>query len=257
MDGTAGGHGLQVLRKFWRGAIDFVAPPRCLVCHQPVNEPAGLCVSCWAGLRQIDEPVCDAMGIPFAYDQGEGSLSAAALAEPPAWDRARAAVAFDEASRPIIHALKYRDTQEAGLLMARMMGRAGRVLLADADFIIPVPLHRWRLWWRRFNQSAYLAQHLAAAAGKPYRPDLLARVRATRSQVGLDHAARRKNVRRAFRLAAEAAGEVAGRRMLLIDDVMTTGATAGACAEALKAAGAAKVNVLTFALVLEPKRFHI
>ncbi len=245
------------MRKFWRGTIDFVAPPKCLICHQAVLEPAGLCVSCWVGLRQIDEPVCDVMGTPFAYDQGEGSLSAAALAEPPAWDRARAAVAFDEAARPIIHSLKYRDTQEAGLLMARMMRRAGRVLLADADLIVPVPLHRWRLWWRRFNQSAYLAQHLAAAAGKPYRPDLLERVRATRSQVGLDHEARRKNVRRAFRLAAEAAGEVAGRRVLLVDDVMTTGATAGACAEALKAAGVARVDVLSFALVLEPKRFHI
>lgn len=257
MDGAVGGQSLQGLRKFWRGTIDFVAPPRCLICHQPVIEPAGLCVSCWAGLRQIDEPVCDAMGTPFAYDQGDGSLSAAALAEPPAWDRARAAVAFDEASRPLIHALKYRDTQEAGLLMARLMGRAGRALLADADLIVPVPLHRWRLWWRRFNQSAFLAQHLAEAAGKPYRPNLLERVRATRSQVGLDHEARRKNVRRAFRLAAEAAAEVAGRRILLVDDVMTTGATAGACAEALKAAGAAKVNVLSFALVLEPKRFHI
>lgn len=257
MDGAVGGQGLQGLRKLWRGTIDFVAPPRCLICHQPVIEPAGLCVSCWADLRQIDEPVCNVMGTPFAYDQGEGSLSAAALAEPPAWDRARAAVAFDEAARPIIHALKYRDTQEAGLLMARMMGRAGRVLLADADIVVPVPLHRWRLWWRRFNQSAYLAQNLAAAAGKPCRPDLLERVRATRSQVGLDHEARRKNVRRAFRIATEAAGQVAGRRVLLVDDVMTTGATAGACAEALKAAGAAKVNVLTFALVLEPRRFHI
>jgi ComF family protein len=257
MDGAVREHGRHLLRKFWRGTIDFVAPPRCLICHQPVIEPAGLCMSCWAGLRQIDEPLCDVMGTPFAYDQGEGSVSAAALAEPPAWDRARAAVAFDETSRPIIHALKYRDTQEAGLLMARMMGRAGRTLLAEAGMIVPVPLHRWRLWWRRFNQSAYLAQRLAEAAGKSYRPDLLQRVRATRSQVGLDHEARRKNVRRAFRLSAEGAGEVAGRRVLLVDDVMTTGATAGACAEALKAAGAAQVDVLTFALVLEPKRFHI
>jgi ComF family protein len=257
MDGAVRERGLHLLREFWRSTIDFVAPPRCLICHQPVAEPAGLCVLCWAGLKQIDDPVCNVMGTPFAYDQGEGSVSAAAVAEPPAWDRARAAVAYDEAARPIVHALKYRDIQEAGLLMARMMGRAGRTLLADADMIVPVPLHRWRLWWRRFNQSAYLAQHLAEAAGKSYRPDLLQRVGATRSQVGLDHEARRKNVRRAFRLPAEGAGEVAGRRVLLVDDVMTTGATAGACAEALKAAGAAKVDVLTFALVLEPKQFHI
>lgn len=240
-----------------QGLADFIAPPRCLACRRPVSLPGSLCALCWPKLRQIDDPVCDVLGTPFAFDEGPGSISAAGMAAPPDWDRARAAVAFDEASRPIVHALKYRDTQEAGQLMARMMARAGRTLMADADLIVPVPLHRWRLWRRRFNQSAYLAQRLAVACAKPYRPDLLVRIKATRSQVGLDHAARQKNVGKAFAVAPGGAAQLAGRKILLIDDVRTTGATAAACARALKAAGAARVDLLTFALVLEPSRLHI
>lgn len=240
--------------RLWRGLVDAVAPPRCLVCRTQIGEASSLCASCWPGLRQIDEPVCEVMGTPFAFDEGEGAVSAAALVDPPPWDRARAAVAFDEASRPLVHGLKYHDIQEAGILMARMMARAGRALLRDADLLVPVPLHRWRLWSRRFNQSAYLGLKLAKLSAKPCRTDLLVRVKATRPQVGLDNKARQKNVRNAFTVDQ---AQTAGRRILLIDDVMTTGATAGACAAALKEAGAKHVDVLTFALVLEPKRIHI
>lgn len=141
--------------------------------------------------------------------------------------------------------------------MSRMMARAGRELLADADLVIPVPLHRFRLWQRRFNQSSYLAQRLAGDQGKAWRSDLLIRIKATRPQVGLDSAARRKNLKGAFRVGAELQALVAGRKILLVDDVLTTGATAGACALALKQAGAAQVDVLVFALVLEPVRLHI
>lgn len=222
-----------------------------------MGEPASLCSLCWQKLRQIDEPVCDVRGIPFAYDRGQGAVSEEARASPPQWDRARAAVAFDEASRPLVHALKYRDDQESGILMARLMQRAGRSLLADAAMVVPVPLHRWRLWRRRFNQSAFLAQILAASAGKAYRPDALVRLRHTPSQVGLGHDERRKNVRRAFAVPPLEQGGLAGQRVLLVDDVMTTGATAGACAEVLKSGGAARVDVLCFALVLEPHHFHI
>ena len=242
---------------FWRGFTDLVAPPRCLSCHEQVTEPASLCWACWPKLRQIDEPVCDVHGSPFPYDQGDGAISEAARVEPPDWDRARAAVAFDEASRGLVHGLKYRDTQEAGLFMARLMARAGRGLLAEAALVLPVPLHRWRLWRRRFNQSAYLAQRLAASAGKPFRPGILLRVKHTPPQVGLGSAERRRNVRRAFACDPLKASEIAGKRVVLVDDVLTTGATAGACAAALKSAGAARVDVLVFALVLEPKRFHI
>ncbi len=247
----------RIPHALWRGVLDMVAPCQCLLCAAPVSEPASLCVSCWAGLRHLDEPVCDMLGTPFAYDQGPGVLSPAALANPPAWDRSRAAVAFDEASRRIVHALKYNDRQDAGLLMARMMARAGRQLLAEADLILPVPLHRWRLWRRRFNQSAYLAARLAALSGKTWEHALLVKARQTSSQVGLDLAARRKNVKGAFAVRPGGEGLIAGRHMLLIDDVRTTGATAEACAQLLKARGARTVSLLTFALVEAPAKIHI
>jgi ComF family protein len=222
-----------------------------------VGEPASLCIACWAGLQHLDEPVCDALGTPFAYDQGEGALSAEALSDPPPWDRSRAAVIFDDHSGKLVHALKYQDRQEAGLLMARMMARAGRRLLAETDLILPVPLHRFRLWRRRFNQSAFLAQQLSRIATKPWRHDILIRTRRTRAQVGLDQAERRKNVRGAFQLRPDGLAAVSGKCVLLVDDVRTTGATAEACAEALKQAGAARVFLLSFALVPAPAKPHI
>nr|WP_245414506.1 ComF family protein [Aestuariivirga litoralis] len=243
--------------RLWRGVLDFVTPSLCLSCGVAVGEPASLCVACWGKLRLIEEPVCDALGTPFAYDQGEGALSAAALADPPAWDRSRAAALFDDEAARLVHALKYRDRPEAGLLMARMMARAGRRLISGADVILPVPLHRWRLWRRRFNQSAFLAQQISLAGGTPWRHDVLMRARATRAQVGLDEEARRRNVRNAFAVRPDRLAAVAGKSVLLVDDVRTTGATAEACALALKKAGAARVSLLTFALVQLPAKPHI
>lgn len=243
--------------RLWRGMVDLAAPSLCLICAEPVGEPASLCLACWAKLRQIDEPVCDALGTPFAYDQGEGSLSGTALADPPPWDRARAAVLFDDTSGKLVHALKYLDRQEAGLLMARMMTRAGRRLLAETDLIVPVPLHRFRLWQRRFNQSAFLAQQVAKASGRPCRSGLLLRRRPTRTQVGLERDERRRNVRHAFALTPDGAAAVGGKTVLLVDDVRTTGATAEACTAALRQGGAARVLLLSFALVPVPAKLHI
>lgn len=247
----------QVPARLWRGFLDLVTPSLCLACAAPVGEPASLCVGCWCRLTLLEEPVCDALGTPFAYDQGEGALSAAALSDPPAWDRSRAAVLFEDEAAKLVHALKYRDRPEAGLLMARMMARAGRRLLAEADVILPVPLHRFRLWRRRFNQSALLAGRISALTAVPWRHDVLVRGRHTRAQVGLDQAARRRNVRNAFAVRPDRQMAVAGRSVLLVDDVRTTGATAEACALALKQAGAARVSLLTFALVQLPARPHI
>jgi ComF family protein len=241
----------------WRGVVDAIVPPRCLVCREAVSEPASLCLSCWQGLHFIEAPLCQVMGTPFAYDRGAGAVSAAAIADPPVWSRARAAVAYDAGSRVLVHALKYRDTMEAGLLMARLMGRAGAELLHEAPLLVPVPLHRTRLWRRRFNQAAFLAQHIGRAHGVAFRPDLLERRQVTRSQVGLKQEERRQNVRKAFAVPPALVGEVAGRRIVLVDDVMTTGSTASACCQVLLAAGAEQVDVMTFALVLEAKRPHI
>ena len=256
----ASGAGLDlqaISRTIYRRFCDFIAPPHCLVCRAGVGESGSLCFACWNALRVIEEPCCPRLGIPFPYDQGPGQVSAAALADPPSWTQARAAVAYDDASKAIVHALKYRDRHEAATLMARLMRRAGAQLLADADLVVPVPLHPMRLWRRRFNQAALLAQHLCADRPDAFQPLVLKRVRSTRPQVGLDHEARRKNVRGAFVVAEKDRIRIAGRRILLIDDVMTTGATASACTVALQKAGATSVDILTFALVLEPRRLHI
>jgi ComF family protein len=241
----------------WRGFVDVVTPPLCLSCQSPVTEGASLCLACWQKLTFLDDPVCDVLGIPFAYDEGENAVSPQAIAEAPAWDRARAAVVFDDHAKHLVHLLKYRDTQEAGLAMARMMAGAARRLLVDTDIVVPVPLHRKRLWQRRFNQAALLAEQVAMRAEKPWSPDVLMRLIDTESQVGLTAEQRQKNVRRAFEVSLERQALIDGKTVLLVDDVRTTGATASACAETLRKAGAARVYVLSFALVLEPARLHI
>lgn len=249
--------GKQVGLRLWRGFVDWLTPPKCVACRADVTAGSSLCLSCWQKLQFIDEPVCEVLGTPFEYDQGEGALSPAAIAEPPPWDRARAAVAFDATSKHLVHLLKYKDMQEAGLAMANMMQGPGRRLLAECDVILPVPLYRWRLWRRRFNQAAVLARALARTSGKPFRHDVLLRQAPTRSQVGLTAAERHRNVRKAFVVPVEKQADIDGKRVLLVDDVRTTGATAAACAETLKAAGAAHVDVLSFALVLTPTQLHI
>ncbi|MFW6076222.1 MAG: ComF family protein [Hyphomicrobiales bacterium] len=248
--------------QFWdsggagRMIADFLLPPQCLSCRERVMEPATLCARCWRELAFLTEPCCDRRGLPFAFDPGDGILSAAALAHPPTWDRARAAVRFDESSRRLVHDLKYRDRHEVAGLMARLMAVAGPSLMAESAFVVPVPLFRWRLWRRRYNQSALLARRLCRP-DLPFRPDLLERTRPTAAQVGLGHAQRKANVRGAFQVPETVRGVIAGTTALLVDDVITSGATADACARALKKAGAARVNVLAFALVHDPERFHI
>jgi ComF family protein len=257
MDGVSTVQLKGLFEKGLRRLADLIIPPQCLICRERVLEPGSLCSSCWQKLVFIEEPCCDKLGIPFAYDQGEGAVSAAAEAAPPPWNRARAAVAFNDSARDLIHALKYRDRHEACLVMARLMARAARPLLSGAHAIVPVPLHRRRLWRRRYNQSALLGQNLTLLTGCRFAPELLIRSRSTRQQVGLDHDERRKNVRRAFTVPAHMSPYVVGQNLLLVDDVLTTGATASAATEALKRAGARRVDVLTFALVLEPRRLHI
>jgi ComF family protein len=244
----------EVLRSGGGRALDFVLPPQCLVCRGRVSEHPGLCASCWTQIEFVRQPLCDRTGQPFAYDPGPGIVSAAALAKPPPWHRARAAAAFGPGSRSLVHALKYRDRHDAAALMARLMAHAGADLLGEADMIVPVPLFRLRLWQRRFNQAALLGTAIAKLSGVPMGVDVLRRQRATRSQVGLSNKDRRRNVRGAFALDNQGHEVLAGARVVLIDDVITTGATVGACASALLGGGAARVDVLAFALVCGPAR---
>jgi ComF family protein len=237
-------------------ALDLALPRLCAVCREPV-EGQGLCPACWSKLSFITRPYCERLGIPFVYDPGPGILSMEAIAEPPAYHRARAAVRFDEISRALVHALKYGDRLDLAPMMGRWLSHAGRELLDEADALVPVPLHWRRRWARRFNQSAMLAAAVSAASGVPIAAGALKRVKFTAQQVGLSRAERATNVQGAFRVPPEGKPEVAGRRLLLVDDVLTSGATAEGCAKALLRAGARNVDVLVFARVAEAGRNSI
>jgi ComF family protein len=236
--------------------VDVALPQLCATCREPVEGP-GLCPACWSKLSFIAPPYCERLGIPFPFDAGPGLLSLEAIADPPAYHRARAAVRYDDIARKLVHAFKYGDRLDLAPIMARWMANAGRELVADADAIVPVPLHWRRQWARRFNQSAVLAEIIAKTSGKLVTHGALKRVKATSQQVGLDKSGRAQNVQGAFRVPAAAKAEVAGRKLVLVDDVLTSGATVDACARALLRAGAASVDVLAFARVVTAARAPI
>jgi ComF family protein len=239
-----------------RLALDVALPALCVACREPVDGE-GVCAACWAKLSFIEPPYCPRLGIPFVYDPGPDMLSMEAIASPPAYSRARAAVRYDEVARTLVHALKYQDRTDLAPAMGRWMARAGHELLAGADMLIPVPLHWRRAWSRRFNQSGALAHAIERQSGIKLRGDLLQRVRATEQQVGLSRAQRASNVQGAFQLSTEAKSQVQRRRIVLVDDVLTTGATLDACARALLRAKASQVDVLVFARVVDTPKAPI
>lgn len=239
-------------------ALDWLLPPLCLACRNPVGDHGALCPACWRRVAFISAPVCDRLGTPMPFDIGPGALSPAAIANPPVFDRARAAFRFDDVGRALIHALKYGDRLEIAAALSGWMARSGTDILAGADAFIPVPLHWTRLVGRRFNQAAELTRHLAVKTGIANEPLVLRRVRRTAHQVGLTRAQRLDNVSGAFRIAEDRKGWVRGRKLVLVDDVFTTGATIEACARVLRRAGADRIDVLTAARVVDgPFAVHI
>jgi ComF family protein len=240
----------SLLRGAGRVMTGLVYPPTCVACGSATGDPHALCARCWSGLRFIERPFCERLGTPFARDHGGPLLSAAAIADPPVFGRARAAAQYDDAARALVHRLKYGDRPDLARALGTMMVRAGAELLGEADVIVPVPLHRFRLWRRRFNQAMALGRVAAGASGLPCDPFLLERTKRTTSQVGLTRAQRRENLQGAFRVPPEARPRLTGKRVLLVDDVLTTGSTANACARVLVRAGAASVDVLAFARVV-------
>ena len=238
-------------RRTGRQALDFLFPPVCIACPAWVSEPGNLCAKCWGNISFLDGPMCAACGLPFEVDPGTEILCAPCHAEPPQFDKARAIMRYDEHSRVPILALKHGDRLDLVPGYARWLTRTGKDLMAAADLIVPVPLHPFRLWRRKYNQAAELARTLSRDSGKPVDPLVLVRKRPTPSQGGMPSAkARRQNMRGAFAVAGDRKGLVKGRAILLVDDVLTTGATVNACARALKKAGAAKVFVLALARVV-------
>jgi ComF family protein len=233
-------------------ALDLLLPPRCLACHGAVDRQGALCPACWSALQFLGDPQCVSCGLPFDFDPGEPSRCGGCLRKPPPFERARAALAYDDASRPLLLGFKHADRTHAAPPFGQWLARAGADLLGDAELVVPVPLHRWRLFRRRYNQAALLAIALGRARGVPVEADLLVRRRATPSQAGRSRIARQRNVRGAFAVRPGRGAAIAGRRVLLVDDVLTTGATAMECARVLKRAGAAAVDVVTLARVLRP-----
>lgn len=228
---------------------DIVYPPVCIGCGATCGGHDGLCGDCWGTLRAIERPWCDVLGTPFSYDMGDAVLSADAIADPPAFAKARSAVLYDEVARLLVQRLKYKDRVDLAGAMAGWMVRVGGDVICAAQIVVPVPLHRRRLITRQYNQAAELARAIAVRTRLPYLPAVLLRTRATRQQVGLGMQARADNVRGAFAVPAHRHAQVAGRSVLLVDDVYTTGATVKAATRALLKAGADKVFVLTFARV--------
>jgi len=232
-----------------KALLDLLFPPLCLGCRGAVGQ-AGFCAACWSALTFLDGPGCACCGLPFAVALEGETFCAGCLAKPPAFDKARAILAYDDNSRSAILALKHADRLDLVPGFSRWLSRTGRTLLDDCDLIVPVPLHRFRLWRRRYNQSAELARRLAGDWKRNYDPFALIRARATASQGAMSGAkARRRNVLGAFKVPDPA--KVQGKRVLLLDDVLTTGATVEACARALKRAGAEQVHVLVLARVVK------
>ncbi len=237
-----------------RGAIDLLLPPRCLACENPVERQGLLCAECFPRHRFITAPMCRRCGVPFAHpgEAGPEGLCAACLAHPPVFGRARAVWRYDAASRDVILPLKHADRTELAPALGRLMAAAGRELLDGADLLVPVPLHYRRLVARRYNQAALLARTVGRIARVTVVPDLLRRVRATPSLGELGAAERAAVVAGTIAVAPRHRARLAGRRVVLIDDVLTSGATANECARVLLAAGAASVDVLAVARVPLP-----
>lgn len=239
-----------MLRRAGRLTLDALLPPRCLGCGGMVADPGALCPSCWERIDFLAPPLCACCGAPFDLDPGPDVRCGGCLREPPRFRRARAVLRYDEHGKPLILRFKHADRLDMAPTLARWMARAGAELLADAELLAPVPLHWSRLFARRYNQAAVLANELARLSGRPAAPRLLERRRRTPSQGSMGRSQRRNNVKGAF--AVRDAKTIAGRSILLIDDVLTTGATVGECARVLLAAGAAAVDVLTVARVVRP-----
>ena len=237
------------MKPLLRWVLDTLLPPTCLACDTPVEKEGQFCLNCFKAANFITAPFCRICGVPMPHAAEPECESCAE--HPPAFTQARAALRYDETAKRMILPLKYADHTEAVKGLAALMRRPGEEMLQAANLLVPVPLHPTRLRARRFNQAALLAIALARLTGRPLNVDALQRTKPTLPLEGFGASRRREEVKDAFVLSPDA--EVAGKRVLLIDDVMTSGATANACASVLLANGARRVDVLTAARVADPR----
>lgn len=245
-------------KKAGRWLLDVVLPPLCLKCRMPVSEPQSICALCWAQLRFLGAPCCVQCGLPFPHDLGAEVKCGVCIGKPQVFSWMRSAVAYDDASRDLILGFKHADKLENAPLFARWMYAATRDRLSDADMLVPVPLHWRRLAQRRYNQAGLLAQGMGKLASLPVEVSLLRRVRATASQGEMVSArARLKNVAGVFSITEAQKPILSGKNVVLVDDVLTTGATTNACSKVLLRGGAASVSIVTLARVVRPLNFSV
>ncbi len=248
-------HHVSTLTRAGSAVLDLILPHRCALCGTVLGHERGLCPVCWGELRFISPPLCPVCGRPSAADDDPDRACVGCATDPPLLRRTRAALAYDDTSRRLVIAFKHYGRLSLRPLLATWVERTAGELIGDVDLVAPVPLHRWRLLRRGFNQSALLAGPLGRPDGPSYVPDLLVRHRPTASQQGLGSEARARNVTSAaFRVHPRHRAEVEGRRVLLVDDVLTTGATLAACARVLDRAGAAAVDAVCLARVTRPQK---
>lgn len=228
-----------------------IMPPLCPLTNEIVSAPGLLAASAWSKLKFIEEPFCARCGAPFSYEVGAGAECARCIAEPPDFDSARAAIVYDDASHGLIVSFKHADRTDLTPLLAQWLMQAGAGVLGGGVILAPAPLHRTRLFARRYNQAAMLAIEVARRSNARAEPTLLTRIRATPPQKNLSPEARRRNVAGAVAVRPSMADLVPGARIVLVDDVLTTGATLSACARALKRAGARRVDALVLARVVK------
>jgi ComF family protein len=236
----------------WAGAalLDQLYPPVCLACDKPVATANTLCADCFKSVRPITAPLCPVLGLPFEVSLGPDVRSAEAIADPPPFDRARSAVVYNDIAGALVSKLKYGDRPEIARFCARLIVQAGTELWGADALLVPVPLHRRRQFSRRYNQSTELARALGKLTGIPVDPSLVIRKKNTRQQVGLTGDARQRNVAGAFVPHPGALLRLRGRRIILVDDVITTGSTVKAVTRALKSGGADRIDVVSFARVV-------
>jgi len=243
----------QVLQGAGRHVLDAILPPLCLRCRAPVGVPQSVCGACWSGVRFLAAPWCEQCGIPFPHGLGAAVRCGLCLARPRLFERLRSAIAYDDGSRELILGFKHADRLELCPLLVRWMQAVARSEIATAEIVVPVPLHWRRLLMRKYNQASLLAHGLVHGTAAQVRTDVLVRHRATESQGAMVSArARLKNVAHVFRVPEAARPVVAGRRVVIVDDVLTTGATVTACSKALLRAGARNVSIATLARVVRP-----
>lgn len=233
-------------------ALDVLLPPRCLGCGTMMDDIGGLCSDCWKAVDFIAPPLCERCGTTFTLESEPGALCGICAHHAPAYGRARSVFAYDAASRSLILNLKYADRTDAAPAFGRWMVRAGAELLRSADILVPVPLHWTRLFTRRYNQAALLADAVGRESGVAVLLDPLVRLRRTPSQGRMRASDRRRNLRGAIALRPERMSQVEGKNLVLVDDVLTSGATVSECAQVLYKAGARNVDVLTLARAVHP-----